>query len=73
MRKYLSTLLIIALAMPFAACGSSAETAAEFCKDHGGVKAGTEEPDGDATCTDGEEFEAESDSGSSKKKKRKRR
>ena len=73
MRKFLSTLLILALAMPFAACGESAETAAEFCQDRQGVRAGSEEPDGDAICNDGTEFEAEEEGSSGSKKKRKRR
>lgn len=73
MRRYLALLLVFVLGMPVVACGSDAEpqTAAEFCQEHGGVDPATEEPDGDATCQDGTEFEADEDEGDSKKKKRK--
>ncbi len=74
MRRTVALIIAAVLGVaPLAGCGEDPQTAAEFCQDHGGVRAGTEEPDGDATCSDGEEFEAESDSGGSKKKKRKRR
>lgn len=72
MRKYLALLLIFAFGLPLTACGESSEpqTAAEFCQEHGGVDTATEEPDGDATCMDGTEFEADEESSTSKKKKK---
>ena len=56
-----------------AACGEEKQTAAEFCADRGGVRPNSEEPDGDAVCQDGTEYEAESESSSSKKKSKKKR
>ena len=75
MRRTAALLMALLLAAaPVAACGSDPQTAAEFCQDHGGVNAALNEPDGDATCNDGTEFEgdgdSESSSGSKSKKKR---
>ena len=75
MRRTAALLLAALLAAaPVTACGEDPQTAAEFCQDHGGVNASLNEPDGDATCNDGTEFEADGDdsssSGSKSKKKR---
>ena len=52
-------------------CGGSSQTAEQFCASHGGVQAGSIEPDGDATCSDGTEYEADGDDKKKKKKKKK--
>ena len=74
MHKFTALLLAAALGLgSFAGCGDEKQTAAEFCADHGGVRPNSEEPDGDALCEDGTEYEAESESSSSSKKKKKKR
>ncbi len=76
MRKTIALLIAALLAVaPLAGCGEDPQTAAEFCQDHGGVNVALNEPDGDATCNDGTEFEGDGDSEdeSSDKKKKKRR
>ncbi len=78
MRRFTALLLSLCLAaVPIAGCGEEepAQTADQFCAAHDGVKPDSTEPDGDATCNDGTEFEADGDeeSESSSKKKRKRR
>jgi hypothetical protein len=73
MRRLVPFLIALMIGAPFAACGEDPQTAAEFCAEHGGVKAETVEADGDATCQDGTEFEADGDESSKKKKKKKRR
>ena len=71
MRRPLAVLLALALAAtPLAACGEE-ETAETFCQDHGGLVADSMEPDGDATCQDGTEYEAEAEESESDKKKSK--
>jgi hypothetical protein len=66
-------LLALLLAAPLTACGEEAQTAAEFCAEHGGVNPETVEDDGDASCQDGTPFEAEAaEDEKSSKKKRKR-
>ncbi len=72
MHRLIALLLCLTLGVgPLAACGEDPQTAQQFCADHGGVAPGSEEPDGDATCEDGTEFEGDGDSSSSKKKKSK--
>ena len=75
MRRFTALLLAAALGLgSIAGCGEEdPQTAAEFCADHGGVRPDSTEPDGDATCQDGTEFEAEGESSSSSKKKKKRK
>ncbi len=79
MRRLTALVLAIALAaVPVAGCGEEepVQTADQFCASHGGVQADSMEPDGDATCNDGTEFEADGDdesSSSTKSKKKKRR
>jgi hypothetical protein len=75
MRKFTALLLAAALGLgSIAGCGSEEkQTATEFCADHGGVRPNTTEPDGDALCEDGTEYEAESESSSKKKKSKKKR
>lgn len=75
MKKLCVGLLCAALAL--AGCGSnggsSARTADEFCDNgRGGVDVRTLEPDGDATCQDGTEFE-DPDDGKKKKTKSKKK
>ncbi len=79
MRRTVALLIAASLAVvPIAGCGEDEPaTAAEFCQDHGGVNVALNEPDGDATCNDGTEYEGDGDSeeseSSSKKKKKKKR
>ena len=79
MRRTVALLISASLAAaPLAGCGEEEPaTAAEFCQDHGGVNVALNEPDGDATCNDGAEYEGygdgEESSESSSKKKKKRR
>ncbi len=78
MRRFTAVLLSFCLAaVPIAGCGDEepVQTADQFCASHGGVQPDSTEPDGDATCEDGTEYEADGDeesSESSKKKKKKR-
>ena len=65
--------LLLSLAFAVAACGSEPQTAAQFCADKGGIQPDSTEPDGDATCQDGTEFEGDGDSASDSKKKKKKR
>lgn len=67
MTKPLALILATILAFSATACGST-QTAEQFCASHGGVNAATVEPDGDATCNDGTEFEADGDSSKKKSK-----
>ena len=76
MHKLIALLLTLSLvAVPFAGCGEEEppQTAAEFCAEHGGVVPDSEEPDGDAMCEDGTEFEAEGEEESSSDKKKKKK
>ncbi len=80
MRRLTALVLAIALAaVPVAGCGEEepVQTAEQFCASHGGVQADSMEPDGDATCNDGTEFEGDGDSSeessSDKKKKSKKK
>jgi hypothetical protein len=79
MRRFTAVLLSLCLAaVPVAGCGDEepVQTADQFCATHGGVQADSTEPDGDATCEDGTEFEADGDSsesGSSEKKSTKKK
>jgi hypothetical protein len=75
MRRTVALLIAALLAVaPLAGCGEDPQTAAEFCQPHGGVNVELNEPDGDATCNDGTEFEGDGDSeGSSDKKKKKKK
>jgi len=71
------TALLLAVVLgtvPVAGCGEDPQTADQFCAEHDGVHRESVEPDGDATCDDGTEFEADGDDeGSSSTKKRKKR
>ena len=77
MRRFTALLLAAAFGLgTVAACGEEdPQTATEFCAERGGVAPDSTEPDGDATCQDGTEFEAEGEesSSSSKKKTKKRK
>jgi hypothetical protein len=79
MRRFTALLLSFVLAVvPIAGCGSDepVQTADQFCADYGGVKPDSTEPDGDALCNDGTEYEADGDSeseSSDKKKKKKKK